>query len=112
MRSPSSPSATATVRRWLAAAAAAWFFVACGLAARTVSRSPPVAVRAVIGVSVDSQFVQLNWANMPRKEGGLAPFSMPLVADGNHKIARDFGVLVDDAGQELALRLVPAWPRR
>ncbi len=39
----------------------------------------------VIAASVDSQYVHLAWCNTPRKQGGLGPMKIPLVADGNHR---------------------------
>nr|XP_056707208.1 peroxiredoxin-2 [Euleptes europaea] len=52
----------------------------------------------VIAASVDSQFTHLAWINIPRKEGGLGPTSIPLVADINHSIAKDYGVLKEEDG--------------
>jgi peroxiredoxin (alkyl hydroperoxide reductase subunit C) len=48
----------------------------------------------VIGVSVDSQFSHLAWANTERKEGGIKGVSFPLVSDLNKTIAADYGVLL------------------
>jgi alkyl hydroperoxide reductase subunit AhpC len=56
----------------------------------------------VLGVSVDSHFSHLAWRNTPRKDGGLGELGYPLVADLNKSIARDYGVLIEDAG--IALR--------
>ena len=56
----------------------------------------------VIGVSVDSHFTHLAWTQMDRKEGGLSGLTYPLVADLNKSIARDYGVLIEEAG--IALR--------
>ncbi|KAG6919678.1 hypothetical protein DXG01_002621 [Tephrocybe rancida] len=57
----------------------------------------------VLGVSTDSQFSHFAWASQPRKEGGLGPnLKLPLVADRNMKISRDYGVLLEDEG--IALR--------
>jgi peroxiredoxin (alkyl hydroperoxide reductase subunit C) len=56
----------------------------------------------VLGVSVDSHFTHLAWRNTPRKDGGLGDLAYPLVADLNKSIARDYGVLIEDAG--IALR--------
>ena len=58
----------------------------------------------VIGCSTDSHFTHLAWINTPRKEGGLGELKYPLVADLNHQIAKDYGVLLENAG--IALRLV------
>jgi len=52
----------------------------------------------VIGVSVDSHFTHLAWRNTARKDGGLGELGYPLVADLNKSIARDYGVLIEDAG--------------
>ena len=56
----------------------------------------------VIGVSVDSHFTHLAWTSTPRKEGGIKDLKYPLVADLNKSIARDYGVLIEEAG--IALR--------
>ena len=51
----------------------------------------------VIGVSVDSHFTHLAWKNTPRKQGGIGPIKYPLVSDLTKQIARDYGVLSNDA---------------
>lgn len=57
----------------------------------------------VFGVSTDSKFSHLAWANQPRKEGGLGPdLKLPLLADRSMRISRDYGVLLEDEG--IALR--------
>ncbi|KAG6865016.1 hypothetical protein C0991_005658 [Blastosporella zonata] len=57
----------------------------------------------VLGVSTDSQFSHFAWANQPRKQGGLGPdLKLPLVADRNMNISRDYGVLLEEEG--IALR--------
>jgi peroxiredoxin 3 len=56
----------------------------------------------IIGVSVDSHYTHLAWRNTARTEGGLGKLEYPLVADLNKSIARDYGVLIEDAG--IALR--------
>ncbi|KAK7464971.1 cTPxI [Stygiomarasmius scandens] len=57
----------------------------------------------VLGVSTDSQYSHFAWATQPRKEGGLGPgLKLPLIADRNMKISRDYGVLLEDEG--IALR--------
>ncbi len=55
----------------------------------------------VIGVSVDSQYTHYAWKNTPRDEGGIGQIRYPLVADLNKQIARDYGVLLEDAGVAL-----------
>uniref|UniRef100_A0A8C8YMR4 Peroxiredoxin-2 n=1 Tax=Prolemur simus TaxID=1328070 RepID=A0A8C8YMR4_PROSS len=52
----------------------------------------------VLGVSVDSQFTHLAWINTPRKEGGLGPLNIPLLADVSRSLSHDYGVLKDDEG--------------
>ncbi|KAL9654318.1 hypothetical protein ABK040_010349 [Willaertia magna] len=49
----------------------------------------------VIGASVDSEFTHLAWTQTPRKEGGLGPVNIPLIADLDKSLARDYGVLLD-----------------
>lgn len=55
----------------------------------------------LLGVSVDSQFTHLAWIETERKKGGLGGINYPLIADLNKQIARDYGVLLDDAGVAL-----------
>uniref|UniRef100_A0A914CQE0 thioredoxin-dependent peroxiredoxin n=1 Tax=Acrobeloides nanus TaxID=290746 RepID=A0A914CQE0_9BILA len=52
----------------------------------------------VLAVSTDSVFSHLAWMNTPRKHGGLGEMKIPLLADTNHKISRDYGVLKEDEG--------------
>ncbi|KAF9650412.1 peroxiredoxin [Thelephora ganbajun] len=57
----------------------------------------------VLAVSTDSEYSHFAWANQPRKEGGLGPdLRLPLLADRNMKISRDYGVLIEENG--IALR--------
>lgn len=56
----------------------------------------------VIGVSVDSHFTHLAWKNTPVNNGGIGQVQYPLVADLTKSIARDYDVLIEDAG--IALR--------
>ena len=53
---------------------------------------------AVIAASTDSHFSHLAWVNTPRKQGGLGQMNIPLLADKNFKISRDYGVLDEDTG--------------
>ncbi|GAA6007851.1 peroxiredoxin [Rhodotorula paludigena] len=56
----------------------------------------------VLAVSTDSEYSHLAWANTNRNEGGLGPnLKLKLVADKSMKIARDYGVLIEDAGVAL-----------
>ena len=56
----------------------------------------------VIGVSVDSKFTHMAWANTAREDGGIKGVNYPLVSDLNKQIARDYGVLIEGPG--IALR--------
>ena len=55
----------------------------------------------IVGVSVDSQYTHLAWKKTPVERGGIGPIRYPLVSDLSKRIARDYGVLVND---EVALR--------
>lgn len=55
----------------------------------------------VVGASVDSHFSHWAWKNTPVEKGGIGNVQYPLVADLTKNIARDYGVLIDDA---IALR--------
>ncbi|KAF8332333.1 2-cysteine peroxiredoxin [Cantharellus anzutake] len=58
---------------------------------------------AVVGVSTDSEYSHLKWAELNRREGGLGPnLQLPLIADRNMKLSRDYGVLIEEKG--IALR--------
>ncbi|XP_078137974.1 peroxiredoxin-2 isoform X2 [Centroberyx gerrardi] len=52
----------------------------------------------VIAASTDSHFSHLAWINTPRKQGGLGPMNIPLVADLTQSISRDYGVLKEGDG--------------
>ena len=56
----------------------------------------------VIGCSIDSHFTHLAWKNTPVEKGGIGQVRYPLVADLTKQIARDYDVLLEDAG--IALR--------
>ncbi|KAM4055707.1 ahpC/TSA family protein [Hirsutella rhossiliensis] len=56
----------------------------------------------VLGLSTDSHFAHLAWTAQPRKQGGLGPdLQLPLLADKSLRIARSYGVLLEDAGVAL-----------
>ena len=57
----------------------------------------------VLGISVDSKFVHKAWVESKHEEGGLGgELNYPLLADLNKSTARDYGVLLENAG--IALR--------
>ncbi|NJL72682.1 MAG: peroxiredoxin [Candidatus Competibacteraceae bacterium] len=51
----------------------------------------------LLGVSVDSHFTHLAWKNTPVNKGGIGNVQYPLIADLTKTIAREYGVLVNDA---------------
>nr|AEG19533.1 peroxiredoxin [Glaciozyma antarctica] len=56
----------------------------------------------LFAISTDSEYSHLAWANTKRDEGGLGPdLKIKLVADKSMKIARDYGVLLEDEGVAL-----------
>jgi peroxiredoxin (alkyl hydroperoxide reductase subunit C) len=55
----------------------------------------------VVGVSVDSKFTHLAWKNTPLDQGGIGNIQYPLVADLKKEIAKDYGVLFENAGVAL-----------
>jgi peroxiredoxin (alkyl hydroperoxide reductase subunit C) len=52
----------------------------------------------VLGVSVDSEHSHLAWLNHSKEQGGIQGVKYPIVSDLNKTIARDYDVLVPDAG--------------
>lgn len=55
----------------------------------------------VIGVSVDSQYTHWAWKNTAVNDGGIGNIQFPLVADLKKEIAKEYGVLLEDAGVAL-----------
>lgn len=47
----------------------------------------------VVGVSIDSQFTHNAWRNTAPEDGGLGKIDFPLVADVNHSIMQDYGIV-------------------
>jgi peroxiredoxin (alkyl hydroperoxide reductase subunit C) len=56
----------------------------------------------ILGVSIDSVHSHKAWINTPREQNGLGGLNYPLASDINKTLARDLGVLIEDAG--IALR--------
>lgn len=52
----------------------------------------------VIACSTDTQFSHLAWVGTPRKQGGLGPMKIPLLADRTQEISRKYGCLKEDEG--------------
>ncbi len=55
----------------------------------------------LIACSVDSKFSHLAWSKMSRKEGGIGAVNFPILADLGKKVARDYEVLIEEAGVAL-----------
>ena len=53
-------------------------------------------------MSVDSKFSHKAWMEQPRNKGGIGGLNIPLVADLNKTMSRDYGVLLEGPG--IALR--------
>lgn len=56
----------------------------------------------VMAISTDSKFSHLAWTKQARNEGGIGNVQYPIISDFNKTIARDYGVLIEEAG--IALR--------
>ncbi len=46
---------------------------------------------AVVAASVDSEYAHLAWTQQSRKEGGLGPMKIPILADITKNISRSYG---------------------
>jgi peroxiredoxin (alkyl hydroperoxide reductase subunit C) len=57
---------------------------------------------SVVFASTDSEYSLLAWTSASRKDGGLGKIDIPLIADKNHSISKDYGVLIEEEG--IALR--------
>ena len=56
---------------------------------------------SVIFASTDSEYSLLAWINTSKKDGGLGKVQIPLLSDKNHKLSRDYGVLLEEEGVAL-----------
>ena len=56
----------------------------------------------LVACSVDSHFSHLAWTQQPRNKGGLGDMQIPILADIDKSIAKDYGVLLENPG--IALR--------
>jgi peroxiredoxin 2/4 len=57
---------------------------------------------SVLFASTDSEYSLLAWSSVSRKDGGLGKINLPLLSDKNHKLSREYGVLIEEEG--IALR--------
>lgn len=55
----------------------------------------------VMAVSVDSAYSHLAWLNTPKVKGGIEGVTYPLLADITKSLAKEYGVLSEDAGVAL-----------
>ena len=49
-------------------------------------------------MSTDSKFSHKAWYEVPRNKGGIAGTVIPIMADFNKTMSRDYGVLKEDLG--------------
>jgi len=56
----------------------------------------------ILGVSTDSQYSHRAWIQTPKDSNGLGQLNFPLASDITQKVARDYGVLIEEEG--IALR--------
>ena len=55
----------------------------------------------VLGASTDSEECHRAWTLVPREANGIAGVQFPLLSDRTHRIAREYGVLVEEMGLTL-----------
>ncbi len=55
----------------------------------------------VLAASVDSVYSHLSWLQTPKAKGGIEGIEYPLLSDLTKQIARDYGVLDEEAGVAL-----------
>jgi len=55
----------------------------------------------VLGASTDSAYSHRVWMGMPRERQGIADLRFPLLSDKTGRIARDYGVLLEEEGVAL-----------
>ncbi|KIM78180.1 hypothetical protein PILCRDRAFT_75778, partial [Piloderma croceum F 1598] len=59
---------------------------------------------SVLGISTDPKYSHFAWSTQPRKTEGLGlDLQLPLIADRNMMISKDYGVLIEE-GIVLSLR--------
>jgi len=82
----------------------AWTFVCPTEIVAFSEAAPKFASRgaSVVFASTDSEYSLLAWRNTSKKDGGLGEVNIPLLSDKNHRLSRDYGVLLEEEG--IALR--------
>ncbi|KAF1941935.1 thioredoxin-like protein [Clathrospora elynae] len=56
---------------------------------------------SVLFISVDTKHLLWYWQNVPRQYGGLGQIDILLLSDANHRIARDYRVLIEEESVSL-----------
>ncbi|KAB3534095.1 peroxiredoxin [Alkaliphilus pronyensis] len=56
----------------------------------------------ILGVSTDSEHSHKAWINTAHDKGGLGKLHFPLASDMTQRVARDYGILIEEEG--IALR--------
>jgi peroxiredoxin (alkyl hydroperoxide reductase subunit C) len=54
----------------------------------------------IIACSTDTEFCHHAWLQTPRQRGGIQGVTYPIVADINKTVARDYGVLAGECGED------------
>ena len=55
----------------------------------------------ILAASVDSVYSHRAWARTPREANGIEGVQFPILSDATHRIAREWGVLLEDEGVSL-----------
>lgn len=55
----------------------------------------------VLAASTDSVYAHRAWMRTPREQNGIEGVRFPILSDATHRIARDYGVLLEEAGVAL-----------
>lgn len=56
---------------------------------------------SVAFISVDTRKSLWYWQSIPRKHGGLGHVDVPLLSDSDNKIAKDYGVVIEELGIDI-----------
>lgn len=55
----------------------------------------------VLAASTDSVYAHRAWMRVPREQNGIEGVRFPIIADQTHRLAREYGVLLEDEGAAL-----------
>lgn len=98
-------------RSWPTTAANGWYFSSIRLISRLCARRNMALSDAyaqfrdldceILGVSTDSEHSHKAWINTPKDSNGLGQLNFPLASDITKKVARDYGVLIEEEGVAL-----------